>query len=310
MRGFGVPLLIVLSAFLITRIIINAPNNYTFRKHFLRRFYRIAPAYFSFLCVTIAADYFLDDKWTFEEIIHALTHTVNYWNAKHGHTSTVSHVWTLSILEQFFIVSFFTLPFLVSLRPKSFIIASVTILITFTIYRSLAYNVFNAPDRFIYNDFFSRIDQYMVGVILGYWYEKKRAFPKTSTFYSILLLTLGILLIKTVRNWEALHYSLGFLIEAACAATAIVAFTSIASNLKILDSKLIVLLASASYSAYLWHGWAITVSEKYLDNSLLIALTSPAISFCAGVTSYTVLEKYFLTKKEEVILRNKSMQKQ
>lgn len=300
-RGFGVPLLIVLSAFLITRIFMNAPTTYTFKKHLLRRFYRIAPAYLCFILLTISADYFLGDKWTVVEIMHALTHTVNYWNAMHGHTSTISHVWTLSILEQFFIVSFFVLPLLFSLSVRSFLVTSAIILLTFTTYRTVAYSIFNAPERFIYNDFFSRIDQYMVGVLLGYWYEKKRTFPSITVLQSILFLTTCLFLIKYIRHWTELYYSLGFLVEGICAAIIIISFTTLASSVNILNSKAVILLASASYSAYLWHGWATTISVKYLGDELLVAATALAISFTAGLGSYFLLEKYFLRIKQNVL---------
>jgi len=301
--GYGVPLLIVISSFFIARILINADESYTFKKHFVRRFLRIAPAYYSFLFVTISLDYILGDYWTWDEVLFALTHTFNYWNIQNGHTSTISHVWTLSILEQLFIASFFLLPPILRLKEGKFWAVGILIVVLAIIYRSILYLFVGVSDAYVYNDFFCRIDQYMIGVMLGYFYVNHNSSWRHISIANAIVLLLGsIALIKVTAVSHDIKYTVGFTIEAVSACLLLYSFTAIAKSVSILNSKFVIALASFSYSAYLYHSWSNSAAKALSDLGPTIQVIAALIlPFMIGIVVYHSVEKYFLRIKKRIL---------
>ncbi|WP_108162906.1 acyltransferase [Saccharospirillum sp. MSK14-1] len=303
--GYGVPLLITLSAFLITKILMSSDSKYTFKKHFLRRFLRIAPAYYSFLFISIFLDWILDDTWKLEEILFAVTHTFNYWNIKYGHTSTVSHVWTLSILEQFFIASYFLIWPILKLKERFFWVTSSLIVLSAVAFRSIIYLSFNATETYVYNDFFCRIDQYLIGVMLGYFYVKHSdKWVSFNLFYTVSLLLTSILAITYSKSSVDFRYTLGFTLEAIASCLLLFTFTNISSKLKFLNGKVITSLAASSYSAYLFHTWTNSVAkDMYIIGSEAQAVLASVLPFIVGMIVFLTIEKYFLNIRK-IVLKN------
>lgn len=117
--GIGVRLFFVLSGFLITRILIGyrrkamAPAQAA-KQFYWRRLLRLSPPYYLALAVTGAfAIGGVDHTWW----IHAL-YLTNFHVALQGHWDGSSHLWSLSVEEQFYLLWFLV----VMMLPERFLI--------------------------------------------------------------------------------------------------------------------------------------------------------------------------------------------
>jgi len=104
--GFGVTLFFVLSGFLITSILLNAKrstenNNhfFTIKNFFIRRALRIFPIYYLLLLVLFLVNY----QDVRQHIVYFATYTSNIL-IYHSGWNCLSHTWSLSIEEQFYLV--------------------------------------------------------------------------------------------------------------------------------------------------------------------------------------------------------------
>ncbi len=118
--ALGVQLFFVLSGFLITGILIDARANAerararirgTLRAFYARRFLRIFPIYYLVLAGAVVAG-FVSVR---NELPWHFFYVSNWWFAERGAwTSTTSHLWSLSVEEQFYLVW----PLVVLLAPR------------------------------------------------------------------------------------------------------------------------------------------------------------------------------------------------
>lgn len=126
----GVQLFFVLSGFLITRILTDM-RGYSWKEYFYkfygRRFLRIFPLYYFYLTVVFFFALFVTvvlknthvEKLNlfFKQIPYAASYTYDFFHASssYEHTQLLSHFWSLSIEEQFYLIW----PFLIfSINPK------------------------------------------------------------------------------------------------------------------------------------------------------------------------------------------------
>lgn len=138
----GVRLFFVLSGFLITGILIRQrpdragdtglSTNHLIKTFFARRFLRIFPIYYVALAVFFAFGLRgMSGQWPW----HA-TYLTNFYFAFGGQSGpAASHLWSLAVEEQFYLVW----PFLVLCAPRKWLMPSVCFLIAFAVgYRCLA----------------------------------------------------------------------------------------------------------------------------------------------------------------------------
>lgn len=104
---YGVPLFFVLSAFLITRLLLmekERNGKVDLRAYYARRTLRIWPLYFLVSAVGLVVAHLLGLGLTRESVVPILTFTANFAQGG-GHLSgTLGPLWSLSVEEQFYLV--------------------------------------------------------------------------------------------------------------------------------------------------------------------------------------------------------------
>jgi peptidoglycan/LPS O-acetylase OafA/YrhL len=125
--GLGVKLFFVLSGFLITGILLRCRDlidsrkqdaGFTVRQFYIRRLLRIAPIYY----ITIAVTALANIKPAREALIWNITYTSNiYYSLKGVWEGPISHLWSLSVEEQFYLVW----PWLILFIPRKHILKTI-----------------------------------------------------------------------------------------------------------------------------------------------------------------------------------------
>ncbi len=102
--ALGVRVFFVLSGFLITGLLLREmgrTGTVSLRAFYARRFFRIFPAYYTYLCLTALAVLVGWEVVRPGDLLHAVTYTENYHVA---HGWPVAHAWSLSVEEQFYLL--------------------------------------------------------------------------------------------------------------------------------------------------------------------------------------------------------------
>ncbi len=320
----GVDLFFVLSGFLISSQLfaqIKKGQTVSFKQFFLKRFFRIVPAFLFILGLYFIFPFFreresLPPLWKF------LTFTQNFgFNIKYF--GTFSHAWSLCVEEHFYLFLPIILVFLQygKLINKSYWLLIILFLIGF-ILRFYSYNNFYLSNikeansfiywyQYIYYPTYNRLDGLLAGVaIAGIYIFYQSAWEKISTYgnlsilLGIIVLMLSYFLCYDQRTFNASVF--GFPLVAIGYGLIVIGAISPTSFLYKLNSKLLSLIATLSYSFYLIHKGIIHLTHYFLDNFNLGAnvLFFIAIFNCLffAYLLHIIIEKPFLR------LRNKMVQ--
>jgi len=306
--GYGVPILMALSGFLITRQLLGVFNRT--RKIYPERFLvgrmlRIAPAYLVFVAVTFLAYSITGNTWPSDYIWYSLTHTINYYNATHNHPSLpMAHVWTLSVLEQFYLIWPLIFCLFVSSSKRINIIAA--LIFVALCWRLLAYTVI-FPDNisWIYNALDCRLDSILIGCITAVWMDQRPdRITRMDLPTPVLLLVViaSLTYIAYSNDYKPWHYSFGYLFEAAAAMILIISLSriSLRGGFKWIDSMAFSWLGKISYSLFLYHGLAIGVGLKLFDDPYLSLITATIIGIITSAGSYYLVETPVLNLRGKI----------
>lgn len=141
------------------------------RRFLNKRFSKLTPALLIVIGFNIAMKIILDHPFSFSQVISVMTYTTNYYNAFNGHPNNgLAHLWTLSMIMQFYILWPFLFLYLIKKsnslfdinRYLSFLIAAVII------YRSTLVIFDLAPKAYIYNAFETRFDCFLIGAFFAF----------------------------------------------------------------------------------------------------------------------------------------------
>ena len=102
--NFGVRVFFVISGFLITTLLLKEQaktGGISIRNFYLRRTFRIFPAFYFFVAVIGALNLSGMVSLLPGDLTHALTYTMNY---HHPHAWYMGHIWSLSVEEQFYLL--------------------------------------------------------------------------------------------------------------------------------------------------------------------------------------------------------------
>lgn len=116
----GVHIFFVISGFLITTLLLKEKLNLgtiNLKKFYIRRFFRIIPVVYLFILVLFILNYFFNLNIIDNSFYTSLSFTKNYPISNRGDDWWSSHLWSLSVEEQFYIIFSF---FISSLSIKSY----------------------------------------------------------------------------------------------------------------------------------------------------------------------------------------------
>ncbi len=261
----GVTLFFVLSGFLITQILLRsrttAENKSVNKFHSLRQFYirrtlRIFPVYY----LTIFVLYFFNVESIRDKFLWFLFYASNiYFYEINNWAGSLSHLWTLAVEEQFYIIW----PFIILFIPKKHLLKSiVAITILGPVFRTVLYML---SDRTEWTSMFIHIltpscmDCFGLGALIAYWSisDEKSPLRKPAIVYAFLIANIVVILVLYLFSENAISVFLfRFCISAICMLIIFKAskgFKGIAGS--ILENPVLIFLGKISYGLYLYHNF-------------------------------------------------------
>ncbi len=231
----------------------------------MRRSLRIFPAYYAFLLVSISWDLFRGNDDIKEAIVPpGLFYFMNYHNALEGHSSSsIAHVWSLAIEEQFYLIWPMLFVFLMR-RGREYavaflIIASLVVLA----WRSYSYTYLDYGPSYAYNAFDTRFDNLALGCLLAFLAQKPRWLSVfnsiSSRFWMPFIPPLGLLFLSKEYGSGDYAYGPAFTVDALLLAILLLQLIRLSSGGAFwggwMNHPVSVYLGVISYPIYLWHVW-------------------------------------------------------
>jgi peptidoglycan/LPS O-acetylase OafA/YrhL len=306
--GFiGVDVFFVLSGFLISLNIIKdvKEGKFSYRRFYLRRIKRLAPALVVLLVLTTIPAYFIlfsDDFELFSRnLIHAFLSTSNFflWSNTAGYFSPridffpLLHTWSLAVEEQFYfiwpalLIMFYTHTKAKQLEKLLFIL--LISLFCLSIYLA------NYNPSFAYFLLPARAFELMMGAIVAVIYHKiPKLKPFTAHALSLAGLTLILMPAFIISKQDIFPGVNAFY---PCLGTVLLLITGkdlAARGIvnEVISHRSFAFVGLISYSLYLWH-WPIFIYIQYLGLELsgVIRIAAMLLSFILAFLSWRFVEQ-------------------
>lgn len=325
----GVDLFFVLSGFLISAQLfsqINQGQILSFRQFFLKRLFRIVPAFLVavglYFCFPIFREReALPPLWKF------LTFTQNLGlNLKDF--GTFSHAWSLCVEEHFYLLLPLFLIFIQSAKVFQHAYWILVVLFVFGLaIRVYSFEYLYLPKiedasswmywyKYMYYPTYNRLDGLLMGVTIAGMYEflpalwnKLSAYGNLAILLSLVVLTGAYFLCEDQQTFNASVF--GFPVIAFGYGLLVLGAVCPSSFLYKWNSKLTTFIATLSYAIYLTHKGIIhlthlLVKEYPIDPNLLLLLCVITCILGAYLLNLAV-EKPFLKLRDKVLVKQKPM---
>ena len=321
----GVDLFFVLSGYLISSqlfIKINRKEKIIFRQFFLRRAFRILPAFFVTLAIYFWIPFFreresLPPAWKF------LTFTQNF-GLNLRYYGTFSHAWSLCVEEHFYL---FLPLILIAVQTWKGFSKAYWILIGFCLFgfiiRYYSYDQLYLTGseepgaairwyQYIYYPTYNRLDGLLAGVSIAGIYHFLPNTWRLISKYSSLTLLAGLItlwgasiLCSNQMSFNASVY--GYPVVALGYGLLVISAISPASYIYRWNSKAIGLIANLSYALYLTHKGIIHITRELLSvyhiNESLLFIISMVTCLCAAYLLHALVEKPFMNLRDRLLGR-------
>ncbi|HAH25401.1 MAG TPA: acyltransferase [Prolixibacteraceae bacterium] len=326
----GVDLFFVLSGYLISSQLflkIAKGKAISFREFFLKRFFRIIPAYLVVVVLYFSFP-FLREKEALAPLWKYLTFTQNL-GLDARYMGTFSHAWSLCIEEQFYLFLPLTLILLANFKAiKKGYILLVLLFVAGFLARLYSWNALVSPfvnddnfwaywHKWIYYPTNCRLDGLLTGVSIAAIFQFKPQLKNTIIQYGNQLLGTGLLLLTGAYflciNQSSFNASIfGFPLVSLGYGLLIVGAISPTSFLYKFDSRVTGTIASLSYALYLTHKIIIHVTQELVSklniskDSTLMFLICLATCLLGALLMNRLIEKPFLRLRDKVLSVTKS----
>lgn len=260
----GVTLFFVLSGFLITQILIlsrvNAEKMHEKKIHSLKQFYarrtlRIFPIYY----LTLIICYVFNIDNIREIFLWFVFYASNIYYYTIGNWGSISHLWTLAVEEQFYILW----PFIILFIPKKYLLKSIIgIIILGPVFRTFLYIQSDGSEwtsTFIHILTPSCMDCFGLGALLAYYRVFQSGRQILDSKYAVLFLLVNILTLISFFFFKENVLTIFFFrfnVSVICMFIihkATTGFKGITG--KILDNSILIYLGKISYGMYLYHSF-------------------------------------------------------
>jgi peptidoglycan/LPS O-acetylase OafA/YrhL len=301
--GFlGVDVFFVLSGFLITSLLLSehrTTGSVQFRRFYLRRASRLLPA----LLVLLVAHFLyvsyahLPTSRETSTAVSALLYVTNYvvaWRP-HAISADMSHLWTLAVEEQFYLVWPVAVLALARRRAWLFPSAVVGVVAAVTVNRVLTWDSDHPIDAFVRSD--TRADALLIGALAG-WIWTNGFTPVRLRGLSIGAVAVMCLCIEFGRGDYAWLYLGGFTVFAVAAA--VVVLDAANGGFGFLHFPPLRAVGRISYGLYLWHVPVFDATVRHIHTSPWTRVAIAwALSFVAAVASWRLVERYVLELRDK-----------
>lgn len=319
----GVDLFFVLSGFLISSQLfeqISRGERISFKVFFLKRFFRIIPAYLFTVGVYFCIPFFRE-KEALPPLWKFLTFTQNFGlNIKDS--GTFSHAWSLCVEEHFYLLLPLTLIILqITNRMRhSWLLLAGLFVLSFAA-RLYSFHTLYLPHveaennwlywyQYIYYPTYNRLDGLLAGVgiaavyqFLPAWWNAMSRYGNVFIFMGLLALVCAYILCEDPQTYPASIF--GFPLIALGYGFVVTGAISPGSMLYRWNSRGTSLLATLSYAVYLTHKGIIHMTQKLLApfafDDHIILLISILSSLLGAYGLHLVIEKPFLRWRNRLL---------
>jgi peptidoglycan/LPS O-acetylase OafA/YrhL len=305
---FGVDLFFVLSAYLITELLLREKDACGFldvKGFYLRRILRIWPLYFFYIGLALIPVFNPGHAFTWREAIAYLLLAGNWSVVAWGWPmhSIIGPLWTVSIEEQFYLL---WPPIVRRLGRGSLFFAAVVMLILSSSTRVAMVAIHGGPNS-VWCNTLARLDPIAAGVLLAIVLRGK--VPKTNIFLRIGMLIGGGALLCFVANCWKIHKPeqlewiptlLGFPVVAAGCTVIVLALLGIEHGMP----RPLIYFGKISYGLYVYHALGnelsnslIPVNRGFIELALR-PFAALVVTMALASVSYVLLETPFLKLKK------------
>lgn len=305
----GVDIFFVLSGFLISNILLTSKKNekIIFFNFYLRRFLRIIPVYFLFLLCfyTIIIifhkqqifSYYIRNWWYYPLFIQNWLYIIK----GQPHEYYLTHLWSLSVEEQFYIIWPFIIYFLKQKFIKTFLIISIIVV---TIVRIILYIKYPLIIELYYFNTFTRIDSILIGCLLATCYRSKIKYANYLICFIAGLIILGMILYQDVSFNSPFFGTIGYTLISILSFFLLYVYINNKNINGFKKNKTLNYIGKISYCIYLIHMPVyLFVLHKFknFNFSFFDKLSNPVISIIITITisalSWKYIESKFLSLK-------------
>jgi len=299
----GVDIFFVISGFVITQLLFSSKGNIRFVDFWLRRFFRIVPAYALMLSIVAFTSALLFLPENFDQFYQSwrksLFFVSNQYFASYGDyfspaltEQPLLHTWSLAVEMQFYLFY----PFLIWVVFK---LKANWLLIFFALFGFLMAQLtwaISDVNTTNYYSLFIRAPEFLLGGLLAAYSNRLNCVWVERHRLLIALLGYSILFISLITINESLFSPAAAFF--ACLGCAMVIWADIRVGIldKIYRQKTLLLIGALSYSIYLWH-WPILAFSRYMYGdiewtALYISLYLIVVFLLAGM-SWKLVELNF-----------------
>lgn len=311
----GVDLFFVLSGFLITfKLIESKEDTHYFKNFYIKRFFRIIPAYYFLLFIFVCCFYLFhfSKSALFQDPMPLWSYFVfvqNFFMAEYGFGAQwLGITWSLALEEQFYLLFPLAIYFIKNDKlPWIFILGYV-----FSVFLRYYFSKTNTG-LYGYTLLFSRLDSLFSGAFLAliYFNFKSELFlnKKLINILFAVLFIFGLVFIFGFKRFNMGGTIIHAYFSIFYTFLILVSLTkSIKSISKVFSSSVLKYIGKLSYSIYLWHQFSIFLIFEFVLNKypilntsfdFVFVLISLFLTWILANISYFLIEKPFLEMRKK-----------